>query len=326
MKRRAYFDPRATEHQFPEVSEERINRFVANLTANTTDTLWQRHLSINYAEEQYTDEDLINLDAMRNMLLDNLRQIPDGSVTVFEKHGKKVYEIPNTRGQRASSMWSHWRGLHVTSSIAYTVQHLVSAGAKMHFLQKHMWGLHPVKTKEMKYGIKNEINARKAYEEHISKKDSTAVLYSECPMMKHEDNPEHSCSADSIVFSSIYEPKLAEYKCPYTLRKQNPKHYKNILTPEQLRNFCIGEDKNGNYLKRSSPYYHQVQHTMGVLQLKECDFVIWTDVDIMIIPVSFDENFWNTMAPILKKVHRELLMPEYFLMRTPRNLHPIEME
>lgn len=318
MKRRAYFDPRATEHQFSEVSEERINRFVAMLSANTTDTLWQSHLSIRYAQEEYTDEELSNFDAMRDMLLENLSQIPDGSVTVFENNGKKVYEIPNTRGQRASSMWSHWRGLHVTSSIAYTAQYLVSAEAKMNFLRKHMWGLDPVKTPEMQYGIRNEVNARKAYK--------AAQLYSECAMMKHEDNPEHSCSADSIVFSTNNETKLAEYKCPYILRKRNPKDYKTILTPDQLRNFCIGENKDGNYLKPSSPYYHQVQHTMGILQLKECDFVIWTDVDIMIIPVSFDENFWNTIAPILKKVHRELFMPEYFLMRTPRNLHPIEME
>ena len=79
-------------------------------------------------------------------------------------------------------------------------------------------------------------------------------------------------------------------------------------------------------MKPSSTYYHQVQHTLGVLQLRECDFVIWTNVDILVVPVTFDENLWSTTVLPLTKVHKELIVPEYFAMRAPRDLHQLELD
>lgn len=58
---------------------------------------------------------------------------------------------------------------------------------------------------------------------------------------------------------------------------------------------------------------------------KECDLFIWSDAGSVLITIPFDEDFWESIKDAMKNFHWETLIPEYFAMRTPRNLTAINL-
>ena len=71
--------------------------------------------------------------------------------------------------------------------------------------------------------------------------------------------------------------------------------------------------------------YYQIQMGMGMAECEECDFFVWTKVDSVLLTVPFDERKWEEIKFLMKTFHWGKLVPEYFAMRTPRNLHAIDM-
>jgi hypothetical protein len=98
-------------------------------------------------------------------------------------------------------------------------------------------------------------------------------------------------TADGLINDTILE-----IKCPFsgkdkTIAELVSSGYKHLL-----------DEGNGKWqLKKSSHYYSQVQGEMAIKHCSNCHFVVWTPLDMAIIAVQFDENFWlHQLLPKLK--------------------------
>ncbi|KAK3913906.1 hypothetical protein KUF71_023324 [Frankliniella fusca] len=314
VKRRAYFDPRPTSRQTSDITQEQINTLLFDLMSNPEVTLFQKHLQMKYPQERYSPLDLKYLSINCRNFINNIPSLQNSYQVYFHTNeGEKIYELPQTEGQRKSKQWQKYRSIYMTGTAAYSALHLSSVKAKKNFLRNHLWGLDIVQTKAMIYGVENEEKALDDYEKKRQKTDNTAAVAKDCGILNREDFPEAAASVDAITFSQNFRPRLVEVKCPYILRNHHPTSYKKVLKQSQRNSFCLGYSKErGNYLKKGSPYYSQVQHYLGLLGLEVCDFVVWSKKGTLIVEVKFDKEHWNEIKSAVLEVYWNLSVPEYF--------------
>lgn len=319
--RRASFDVRPTQYQCAP-SEKRINDFLCAMSYKKSH--WELLLKINYPDGDYNDGDLHNcFPVQRGQFYETLKSIVNDLKPHDQYEGP--VEVNDTRGQSNNDFWSSLRSLHATASTCRKVSHFKTDSAKMHHLQKHLWNLNKVTTKAMRYGTKHEDDARKEYIKKRSK-DDPSLKVAETGMFLHTQHPGLSCSPDGSVTSDLHSPKLLEIKCPFTLRANHPKDFDKVLSSKKLSSYFLKRSANNElYLNTGHEYYDQIQMNLGLTETKECDLVVWSEKGTIILPIGFDEERWTTIRAKLKTFHWKYQVPEYFLMRTVRNLPPLPL-
>ena len=116
-------------------------------------------------------------------------------------------------------------------------------------------------------------------------------------------------SPDGAVYdpSSLSQPfGFLEIKCPFKHR---------IVTPQEAcrdPTFCCTYSSTAQHvvLKRSHPYFAQVQGQMAIGNRPWCDFVIYTTKGVDIHRVQFDEDYWKTRLPKLTAFYDNCVAPE----------------
>ena len=64
-------------------------------------------------------------------------------------------------------------------------------------------------------------------------------------------------------------------------------------------------------LKRTHPYFAQVQGEMAIVSTEWCDFVVYTPVGLHVERVAFDYRFWeDELFPSLERFFRNHVLPE----------------
>ena len=172
----------------------------------------------------------------------------------------------------------------------------------------------------MRYGIENETTALKQYG------DIKRVTVAKSGLWIHKDYLHLAASPDGLVYDqSSNLICIVEVKCLKLLQLHS---VENILQKEcpssELKRQCF-DVKNGQLLlKTSHSYYYQVQLQLLMTQASYCDFVLYSskgpphiqsiypDAELQKKIVSGTKSFWE-----------KILIPEYFLMRVPRDLLPI---
>lgn len=177
-----------------------------------------------------------------------------------------------------------------------------------------MWVEQNIKTDAMQYGRANEDIA-----DFTSKKFSYEVESS--GLWVNSKYPGLGASPDGLISDPLKSTtRVLEIKCPKILEKYNPTDL-HLLTPRQRTSFCCALiSRTSMKLKKSHPYYYQIQTQMAITERLWCDFVIWTPKGFHVEKISYDGNF---IEPVLKHVsgfHQNILAPEYFEMRIPRRL------
>ena len=56
---------------------------------------------------------------------------------------------------------------------------------------------------------------------------------------------------------------------------------------------CIVNSSESIQLKKNHSYYAQIQGQMALGELPWCDFVIYTQKDISIQRITFNQSYWN---------------------------------
>jgi len=229
--------------------------------------------------------------------------------------------------QADSPQWKNLRRLLFTASEAHTILSLTSESAKMNFLRRYLWNIKPFKgNKATEYGKEKEPIARRCYElynqlfvDRTGRVVTTGLMISKRFFVL-------GCSPDGIVESDVKPPKLVEIKCPYLLRDVHPRRFKEVLTKEQLKTFPLKRFTGGRiHLKVHHKHYYQVQMQMDIMKMTECDYVVWSELGILVINVPYDPEFWRPRRMELLRIYEELFAPEFWLMRTPRGLLPITL-
>ncbi|KAK3917791.1 Methionine--tRNA ligase [Frankliniella fusca] len=236
------------------------------------------------------------------------------------------YLIPGTEGQVNSEKWLQIRPFLFTASEAKKICGLSTENGKKHFLQQHLWGIKKFKgNAATRYGTRMEKTARLAYTRAILKKDPL-VTVEETGLWVKEEFPYLGCSLDGLVKKNGTIIRIVELKCPYVLRHVHPKNFSNHLSKTQLENFPLKQHSNGKItMKKDHAYYFQVQMQMDVMKVIVSDFFLWSKKGFLRIEVDYNPSFWVAKRNMMEMKHRGLLIPEYFLMRTPRNLKPWDL-
>ena len=68
-------------------------------------------------------------------------------------------------------------------------------------------------------------------------------------------------------------------------------------TMDKDKNFCLKKKTGGQYmLKKTHPYYLQVQSQMFLTWSSYCDFVLHTEKDLVITRVHADNDVWEDVV------------------------------
>ncbi|KAK3920440.1 1-deoxy-D-xylulose-5-phosphate synthase [Frankliniella fusca] len=320
--RRATFNPQPTAFQktLEESTVQVFNSFICDLTANEP-TMWSIFLDTCYEDFDLCQEYLEQVyPRLHEQFAESLRAF------IPTDHNKPYYEHPDTELQHDSPEWHALRHLFITASIAKRVANLTERGTK-NFLRSNLWGIDKDENdyRAMKYGRENEPIARECYVEQIQKDIPSAEmkLLGLCQSVRY---PELACSPDGVL-KTTFITRAIEIKCPLRLEKIDPELFDTFLKDEKLKDFYLYRDDSGRIkLKENHAYYFQVQMVMGVLGLDLCDLIVWSPRGMAIVPICFNPEFWNKLAADLVTFHHSLIIPEYFLQRTPRDLAPIRVE
>ena len=160
----------------------------------------------------------------------------------------------------------------------------------------------------MKYGIDHEKIALKAYVAFQQQNGHPDLLVSPSGFII---NPKYSylgASPDGAVYdpSSTNEPfGFVEIKCPYAMRNMSPKEAAHTA------GFCCIVDSSGNIqLKENHSYYAQIQGQMALGERPWCDFVVYTQKDISIQRITFNQSYWEDSITKLVSFYDDCIAPE----------------
>lgn len=300
-----------------------MNNFLCELSAKEVPCLFQSVLSIHYEEFDYDEEDKDIFYENRAQMYEALRQ----QLQSLKPHPayQGPFEVVETRTQSSAMEWRKIRALHCSAQPSHQIAHFQSESAKMNFLRSHLWGIGLVTTKGMAYGKRKEPIARKAYADAQLQADGTSSV-EECGLYLNTEFVGLSCSPDGIKKSAFENDTLLEIKCLYNIRKEDPEKFDEVLPRKKLSSFCLQRNCKGDIiLKKNHAYYDQIQLSMGLMDLDKCDFVVWTEANFVTLHVPFDEERWLVLKKALTHFHKEYLVPEYFAMKTPRELKPVHL-
>ena len=95
--------------------------------------------------------------------------------------------------------------------------------------------------------------------------------------------------------------------------------------PPKLSKQCFELNDNNIYLKRSHLYFHQVQLQLLITEADYCDFILYfSDGKIYVERIRKDDDIQRRIIKYTKLFWgKKILIPEYFIMRIPRELLPI---
>lgn len=109
------------------------------------------------------------------------------------------------------------------------------------------------------------------------------------------------------------QPKLLEIKAPYSARHEKIRDNTKIM---YLKSGTLSRDS-------SDGYYSQIQGTMALTGTALCDFVVWTEVDLVVVTIPFDAQYWTSLEPQLDKFFTTFVVPELFQRQLKYSMLPL---
>lgn len=192
-----------------------------------------------------------------------------------------------TRKQSDCQKWKEERKLRFTASKFQ----VISKRQRNHdSFAESLIHLKEITSRALSHGIKFEPIALVQYHKVMYNR-KTPVEVLPCGFVVSKEYPILGVSPDARVIDcgSTDQFGLAEVKCPYT---------KFHVTPlDACSDPCFCMEKIGDQcsLKKSHPYYAQVQGQMAITGAKWCDFIVYTNVGMHIQRIQFDSIYWSEL-------------------------------
>ena len=337
--RASLFDATHSTGQYcPAVHSINVDRFRendSNVTAgpkslpNVTDVM---HPDLAYCREiEVTSKPLPIVDIPHKFSIDknNLESEVDTFMTRVNvsMSGPERAEINNlTKGQSNNIDWYEQKKGAIGASNMSKVLKVIEKQTSYSSVVKGVMGykapkqIKPTTVPSLKWGLTNEPKARSTYVEKL-KGWHIDLRVVESGLVVHEKFPFIRVSPDGIIKCKCHKDRLLEVKCPYASRDMK------VVDAVQEKKINYLETENGRLvLKKNSSegYYEQVQGLMGVLNIELCNLVVWTKVDMKIIVVPFDRNFWeNRLLPACATFFRNHIVPEILAPKENQTRHTL---
>ena len=305
-------DPRPEELQESNLSNEQKNEFISSLLINGQECGWTKLLDIHYDNFSVDDYGVDIFEMQCRQFIINLEKV------CFNKSSPFVVE--ETLGQATSPAWQINRWCRVTASNAKDIKCVKTGIAGL--VNRLLW-LDPPTTAAIQYGRDHESSAFSEY-----KQQHQNYIVQKTGLWLNPKHPTLGCSPDGTFTDTLLNVSgLVEIKCPHVLKNCDPCNFSDHLTPAQCKNFCCVVNNEGKLkLKRNHKYYYQVQMQLALCELDIADFIVWSPKGMSVERISVDKTLWSYMYPQLEAFHKEYLVPEFFLMRLPRELEIIQFK
>jgi len=154
------------------------------------------------------------------------------------------------------------------------------------------------------WGKENEPVAVARYIQHMNT-CSKDVTVTQTGLIINPAFPYLGATPDGLIKdrSSPDADGILEIKCPFKYRDVGP------TEAAQNKDFCCELNDGVPTLKRRHNYYYQVQGQMAVASRNGCDFVVYSNNEVSVERIAFDETFWVSMTPRLEDFYIEGLVP-----------------
>ena len=226
----------------------------------------------NQGKQVPSVEELLHSDAFQQATdkvghLLNSMELTEAEITSLEEA---------TRAQAACPEWMIARKYRLTASNFGKVLGAVNRGRYPPSLFKTLIEGYDLSSNiAVCWGKNHESAAKEAYERAMGVKvECCGLILDACGML--------GCTPDGCA-----DVRLLEVKCPY---KHRDKTVQEAVQTDSA--FCLDSNLS---LKEGHPYYHQVQGQLWLSGYSQCDFVIWTKVDLFILRISKDSNWGNNL-------------------------------
>ncbi len=208
-----------------------------------------------------------------------------------------------TTHQGQSQFWFDQRAGRITASNFYKVCHLRQTTDRTNtvkLLMNYCPILHA--PEQLEWGHEKEDVAADAYYKKLSKKHKDLSL-SKCGLVINQQWPYLGASPDRIRYCACHGKVLVECKSLFAKRNLLP----DVAASDKLQKTPDGVVK----LKEETSWFYQIQGQMAITEIGNTDLIIYTNKNILIVPVSFNERFWETV--VLEKLQlffKRFLAPE----------------
>ena len=96
---------------------------------------------------------------------------------------------------------------------------------------------------------------------------------------------------------------VLEVKCPFCIKEGLPGD------PDET-DFCMTKQNGKWILKRNHAYYYQIQLQLEVCKLSYCDFVVWTEKDVVVERIAADNQFFSNVIDSVQHFFVYGILPE----------------
>ena len=240
--------------------------------------------------------------------------------------------MKHSSGSRSSVLWQEDRRLRITSSNVGTISRHCSTtkvGPLVHqLLYSNFKG-----NRAILWGLLQD-DTEKQYREYINQCPPDSTVTGDCGLIVSTTHPWLAATPDGFVHDPNCTPQneLVEYKNPHTCRGET---IEDAMANKKIKFLTV--DNGSVILKRSHPYYYQVQTATLCSRTQWCDFVVRTSVDFRVVErVCFDDSFYdslskvrhfyfNSVLPELTKKHTPICEPEWINNSTEWNQRIAEL-
>ncbi|XP_066911079.1 uncharacterized protein [Clytia hemisphaerica] len=203
-----------------------------------------------------------------------------------------------TIGQDKNEFWMLERSKRITSSNAHKINIRKRNFETLAFAiqSKTKNKLPKFVEKTLQHGKDYENVAKEKFFDYLTFSLKKKVAIRECGLVVQPFLFWLGASPDGLLFHDG-KVSLIEIKCPYTKRHWYPSQLVN--DPK----FYVGKENGVTFLKKNHQfgYFSQVQLAMGLSQIDECWFIVYTFKGLIITRVEFDQDYFKNM--VVKEIY-----------------------
>ncbi|XP_076091240.1 uncharacterized protein LOC143063144 [Mytilus galloprovincialis] len=195
----------------------------------------------------------------------------DEAVKVTEKEAQSIEKT--TRGQSNNKEWFKARQWRVTASRFGEVTK-ITARRNIKKLCDSLHNPKPINKPQIFHGKMYESKALTQFKQNYK------MNVVNCGLIVSHHYPFLGASPDGLVGAD----SLVEVKCPYSGRNEK-------ILPGSKFKFLMYERDGTMVLRKSSPYYDQIQGQLFLCKRKYCFFVVYTFVDLFVQKIEINHDY-----------------------------------
>ena len=324
------WDPRPEKYR-KNIDDNVTNEFVINLQKYSAEhnelSMWETLLFIVYEDFTLDETDICYYSELVNNFESDLR---DNTQKILPA-GCFSTKIPGTKQQACSETWHQSRWCRITSSVCKTVtlmgeklvNYNLSKSQYFNWMKNKFWFPQMIDTFDMQYGISEEPVAVSKYEKVNRCVVKRSGIWINIKYLHLGASP------DGLIYDNNNKLSgIIEIKCLKILRKRTVdelvKCVENGELKDVMKHQCFVVTDGTLILRKTHAYYFQVQLQLLITEAEFCDFVLHSGIgNPSMERIYRDIELQERIIVNTKLFWKNLMIPEYFLMRVPRELMPI---